>query len=95
MSHNNSYGNYAGTYQDQCLPNITGNIAGTFDDHFDGASWSGALSLKNHNRQNAWGSMTGTYRDLSFDASRVGTYRNNCNHVTPYNYNVYMWIRTN
>ena len=36
MSYNNSYGNYTGTYLNQCLPNISGHIVDVYDGIMNG-----------------------------------------------------------
>ena len=94
MSHNNSYGNYAGKYLAECLPNISGQF-GPLDDH--SGRLRGYTSGVFYNYQNwdydATSSTSGNGFILGFDASRMGYYKNNCKAVRPKSYGVYMWIR--
>ena len=93
-AYNNSYGNYAGTYRTQCLPNIYGefeevNLA-TCEAPY------GAFTVKENYEARAWynKSSDGCDRRMSFNAARSNsTYRDNCWHVRPYSYVVYIWIR--
>ena len=94
MSHNNSYGNYAGTYQDQCLPNIVFAIGRIPSD--DGLS----CSYGDQTWQGGWddydgGGGTG-HRGCTWYASRYNSiYKDNCKTSFQTNsFIIYMWIRT-
>ena len=94
LSYNNSYGNYAGQYLNECLPNITGRMGG---DEFPNGGWGeGAL----YNAGRAGDTIAGSgYASLimGLDASRLYNgqlYRNNCLAVRPKSYSVFIYVRT-
>ena len=102
MSHNNSYGNYAGSYLNECLPNIKGalyRISETWE--YNGAA-GGAFSKdsdyypSSHTPQIIDTSESGA---IFFDADRGAVIRNKyldmCYAIRPKSYVVYMWVRTN
>ena len=99
MSHNNSYGNYAGKGLNECLPNITGNFIAVeryFNYNPDQPVYTGAFF--HQGKLSSWG-LCGDCaivvdRNVGFDASRMGYYRTNCNAVRPKSYGVYMRVRT-
>ena len=98
MSHNNSYGNYAGSYLNQCLPNIVFAINGIFygDDYTfycgDGSkSNMGALAVADSYTSNTRLKMGGCTWQASNYESR---YKDSCYFVRPKSYVVYMWVRT-
>ena len=98
MSHNNSYGNFAGSYLNECLPNITGEYHDVLTDINNANKSVGALWIDSGNRRRGWDG-NGNYdeiRSLKFSAARsTPLYRDNCLHIRPYSYLVYIWIRTN
>ena len=104
MSHNNSYGNYAGSYLNECLPNITGQFSirpASQPGHINRPK--GVFSIAN-NASESGGIDIGSYFnggigwiDYSFDANagsvKTDIYRNSCFSVRPKSYVVYMWVR--
>ena len=104
-AYNNSYGNYAGSYLNECLPNITG----TFSFLLNGAAGS---RMSATDLDGAFYCYTGTattrdgysnsyntngYCMGAFSAARLYSgkkYRNNCNAVRVQSYGVYIWQRT-
>ena len=94
FAHNNSYGNYAGSYLNECLPNITGTV-GHLDDGAK-STFGGAFYNKENSKYDAsssWSSGNGFV--LGFDASKSdGIYKNDCKNVRVKSYGVYIWIRT-
>ena len=90
-AYNNSYGNYASYYLDECLPNIVGVVTDLIADK---GSISGAFYT-----QEGLGSMAtkGSYygtKKVTFNASQYNSiYRSNCNAVRPKSYVVYIWVR--
>ena len=99
MSHNNSYGNYAGSYLNQCLPNIKGEYHDILTDISRVNISIDALFIGSGSRQGSWQGQNyseNELRALKFSAARSSSvYRDNCLHIRPYSYLVYMWVRTN
>ena len=99
MSHNNSYGNLAGSYLNECLPNITGDFIATeryLTDNPSAKVYNGAFySSKYYYGYGLCGACANLFdRKVDFDASRIGYYKTNCKAVRPSTYVVYMWVRT-
>ena len=100
MSHNNSYGNFAGIKLKECLPNITGQYqTSTWHQIYDGPN-AGYYNSNSALYTNHYAGYRPVHSEpdygggISFDANRSnGTYRNNCKHVRPYSYAVYIWVR--
>ena len=102
-AYNNSYGNFAGEYLEECLPNIEGYFSTSQYNNY--ASVSGAFTIKS----NVLGDQgNGNYNraGYNFDANagavikkmnlhlKKDIYRNSCLSVRPKSYIVYMWQRT-
>ena len=108
MSHNNSYGNYAGSYLNQCLPNIKGKLGlHVYSNHdiwvncaLGEDAFSCGANLEAGNRRfSDWDSgmidnTNYTYFNANSGAVKGGIYRNICFAVRPKSYVVYMWVRT-
>ena len=98
FAYNNSYGNFAGKYLSQCLPNIRGIIAPIntpLSFIGDGKACpveekDSALGYRIPNE-----AAIGAYGEMQFNASGYNSiYRDNCGAVRPSSYVVYMWVRT-
>ena len=103
MSHNNSYGNFAGVNLNECLPNITGKITASRSNYtiaLQGISANGAFYVDGTAQSNSFEWYYQNWdvtSSFSIDASRLYSgkkYRNNCNAVRSYSYGVYIWVRT-
>ena len=94
FAYNNSYGNYAGSYLNECLPNITGSIYGDEFPNNNHSEATGAFikHTSTHSDTSVGNAAPSMY--IKFDASRMGYYKTNCNAVRPRSYGVYMWVRT-
>ena len=88
-AYNNSYGNFAGTYLEQCLPNITGRMnAGrsNYTRAFQGIYCEGAFYVSGRDTTHSFEWYFQNWTDtsaISMDASRLysgNIYRNNCSH---------------
>ena len=97
LSHNNSYGNYAGKYLSECLPNLYGAlyyISETW--HYEGSVYGvfekGTADYQSgHTPAHVDGTGSGS---VSFNASKYSSiYRTSCSAVRPKSFVVYMWIR--
>ena len=87
MPYNNSYVNHAGTYREQCLLNIIGHAG-------EGHTW-GAVNgaFRNQGNVASMASHDNYYSVAHFYFSASysnNTYRDNCAHIQPYNYSVYV-----
>ena len=92
-AYNNAYGNFADTYLNECLPNITGCFHSTTEKQYwfepYGAFYRESLSGDGVDGGN------GHFDRMCINASRSNSiYRDNCNAVRPKSYGVYMWVRT-
>ena len=104
MSHNNSYGNFADRYLNECLPNIRGKViqrANVRDPLGDPPENYPVFSVVANNKANTAYVMKGEQNtffvsySLIFDASQASYhYRDYCYAVRPKSYGVYIWIRT-
>ena len=94
MSHNNSYGNYAGQFLEECLPNINGQVGNVVrKDNIN----TGAFYYDNPSSYGIGnkGSYFTTYPVKFSLAKDNSIYKQECNAVRVSSYGVYIWIRTN
>ena len=78
------------------MPNISGRIETGAYYPYTSFSNNSALYGQSNNGTRLTGNDGGGELVILLNASRSNsTYRDNCQHVRPYSYGVYMWIRTN